>query len=223
LDTTLQAEPRTVIGKQVRQLRRQGVIPANLYGNGLESRALQLPERLVTHRLARASRSALFQLELDGGRPQTVLVKSMQRHPVSGRVLHVDFYAVRMTEKLKATVPLQFVGEAPAVKQFDGTLMTSFDTVEVESLPADLPAAIEVDVSGLATFDDAVHLRDLSIPQGVEILSPAADEVIAKVLPPRVEVEEVAEAEEAAEAAETAAAEGEEPAEASAEGSAHTE
>ena len=213
MDTTLQAEPRTVIGKQVRQLRRQGLVPANLYGNGLESRALQLAERTVTHRLMRASRSTLFQLALDGGRPQTVLVKELQRDPVSGHVLHVDFYAVRESEKLRTAVPLHFVGEARAVRAFAGTLVTNMASVDVESLPADLPQVIEVDLSSLATLEDAVHVSDLRVPAGVEVLTPA-EELVARVLPPRVE-EEVAE-----EAAEAAA---EQPAEAAAEESAEAE
>lgn len=209
MDTLLQAELRTVLGKQVRQLRRAGTIPANLFGHGLESRALQLPERMVTHRLMRASRSTLFQLALDGGRPQTVLVKKIQRDPVSGQVLHVDFYAVRESEKLRTSVPLHFVGEAPAVKAFNGTLLTSMDAVDVEAFPADLPPSIELDVSPLATLEDALHVRDLTLPAGVEVLTPE-DELIARVLPPRVE-------EEAAEAApEAATAEGAQPAEAAA-------
>ena len=213
MDTTLQAEPRTVIGKQVRQLRRQGLVPANLYGNGLESRALQIAERTVTHRLLRASRSTLFQLALDGGRPQTVLVKELQRDPVSGHVLHVDFYAVRESEKLRTAVPLHFVGEARAVRTYAGTLVTNMASVDVESLPADLPQVIEVDLSGLATLEDAVHVSDLQVPAGVEVLTPA-EELVARVLPPRVEEEVV---EEAAEAA------AEQPAEAAAEESAEAE
>ena len=212
MDTTLQAEPRTVIGKQVRQLRRQGLVPANLYGNGLESRALQIAERTVTHRLLRASRSTLFQLALDGGRPQTVLVKELQRDPVSGHVLHVDFYAVRESEKLRTAVPLHFVGEARAVRAFAGTLVTNMASVDVESLPADLPQVIEVDLSGLATLEDAVHVSDLHVPAGVEVLTPA-DELVARVLPPRVEEEVVEEAAEEAAAEQPAEGAAEEPAE----------
>ena len=219
-NVTLEAEPRTVLGKKVKLLRAQGLVPANVYGHGRESIPLQLPEKLVVQRVARASRSMLFSLVLNGGEPTNVLVKEVQRHPTSGKVLHVDFYAVRMTEKLKATVPLHFVGEAPAVKQFDGTMLHNLTAVDVESLPADLPQAIEVDVSGLETLDDAIHARDLRVPTGVEVLT-EADEVVAKVLPPTVIEEEVVEAEAEEEAAEAAAeAEGEQPAEAAAEGEA---
>jgi large subunit ribosomal protein L25 len=210
----LEAEPRSVVGKKVKLLRRQGLVPANIYGHQRDSMALQLSEKLVTHRISRSSRSTLFSLSLDGGEPQPVLVKELQRHPTTGRVLHIDFYRVAMTEKLKASVPLRFVGEAPAVKQFDGSMLHNLSSVEVESLPADLPSEIEVDVSGLATLDDAVHVRDIQIGSGVEILTDA-EELVAKVLPPVAPEEEVVE-EEAAEE-EAAEAEGEAPAEGEAE------
>jgi large subunit ribosomal protein L25 len=217
LDTVkLQAERRRVLGKKVKLLRQQGLVPANMYGHGRESVAMQLPEKLISQKVARASGSALFSLDLDGGESQTVLVKALQRHPTTGRVLHVDFYQVAMTEKLKASVPLHFVGDAPAIKQFEGTLLHNLTSVEVESLPGDLPAGIEVDVSGLATLDDAIHVSDLHVPSGVEVLAPA-EELVARVLPPTVIPEEEAAAEEAAaeEAAESEApvAEAEQPAE----------
>ena len=218
MDTVkLQAEPRRVLGKKVKLLRRQGLVPANMYGHGRESVAMQLPERLVVQKVARASGSTLFSLELNGGESQTVLVKALQRHPTTGRVLHVDFYQVAMTEKLKANVPLHFVGDAPAVKQFEGTLLHNLTSVEVESLPADLPAGIEVDVSGLATLDDAIHASDLHVAPGVDVLAPP-EELVARVLPPTVVPEEEAAAEEVAAAeaaeAEAPAAEAEQPAEA---------
>jgi large subunit ribosomal protein L25 len=215
LDTIkLEAEPRSVLGKKVKLLRRASLVPANMYGHGRDSVALQLPERLVAQRIARASRSTLFSLSLNGGEPETVLVKEVQRHPTSGRVLHVDFYQVAMTEKLKASVPLHFVGDAPAVKQFDGSLLHNLTTVEVESLPADLPSVIEVDVSSLATLEDAIHVSDVQVAGGVQVLT-GPDELIAKVVPPAApEEEEVAAEEAAAEEAAEAAAEGEQPAEA---------
>lgn len=217
MDTVkLEAEPRSVLGKKVKLLRRASLVPANMYGHGRDSVALQLSEKHVTQRITRASRSTLFSLSLNGGEPETVLVKEVQRHPTSGRVLHVDFYQVAMTEKLKASVPLHFMGDAPAVKQFNGSLLHNLTTVDVESLPGDLPAVIEVDVSGLATLEDTLHVSDLQVPDGVEVLT-GPDELIAKVVPPAAAEEEVVEAEEAAaEEAAEAVAEGEQPAEAAA-------
>lgn len=207
----LKAEPRGVFGKKVKALRRQGLVPANVYGHGQESRALQLSEKLVSQSIARASHSTLFTLDLDGEGDRTVLVKEVQRHPTSRRVLHVDFYEVQMTEKLRANVSLHFIGEAPAIRQFDGTMLHNLSAVDVESLPGDLPSHIEVDVSSLETLDDAIHVSDLRVPAGVVILA-APEELVAKVLPPTLpEVEEAPEEE---------AAEGEQPAEAAAEGEA---
>ena len=209
----IEAQPRQVLGKKVKELRRQGLVPANMYGRGSDSVALQLPEKLVAQRVARASRSTLFSLTLNGDKGETVLVKEVQRHPTSGRVLHVDFYRVAMTERLKASVPLHFVGDAPAVKQFDGSMLHNLTAVEVESLPGDLPAGIEVDVSGLETLDDAIHVSDLQVAAAVTVLTPA-DELVAKVLPPTVIEEDEVEAAEAAEAAGEPEAEAGETAEA---------
>jgi large subunit ribosomal protein L25 len=205
LDTKLSAERRTVLGKQVKRLRREGLVPANMYGQGRDSVALQLPARDVAMRLARASRSTLFNLELDGTSGETVLIKQLQRHPTSGQVLHVDLFRVAMDEKLRTTVPLQFTGEAAAVKEFNGTLMLNLDSVEVEALPRALPSSIEVDLSPLAGLDDSVQVADLQVPSGVQILTPA-DHLVARVLPPRVmEEAEVAEAPAEAEAGAAAA------------------
>lgn len=188
----LEAQPRSILGKKVKDLRRQGLVPANVYGRHLESTPVQLAERSVALQLQRASGSSLFTLEVDGS-PRTVLVKQLQRHPTTGRVLHVDFYQVAMTEKLRATVPLHFVGEAPAVRQSGGTLLHSVTSVEVESLPADLPSSIEVDVSGLETTADTITVADLRLPSGVTVLSDPAG-VVATVVPPAVAPEEAAEA-----------------------------
>jgi large subunit ribosomal protein L25 len=200
----LKAEPRTVLGKKVRALRQQGVVPANVYGHA-DSEAVQVPVKESEHVLARAGKTQLISLELDGSDATTVLVKDFQRHPIKGSLLHIDFYRVAMTERMRVDVPLQFVGEAPAVKTHNATLLTAASTVSVESLPADFPETIEVDVSGLSELDSAVYVRDLRTPSGVLILTDP-DELLVKVLPPRVEVE----------VEEEAAAEGEPTAEAAA-------
>jgi large subunit ribosomal protein L25 len=205
LDTKITAERRSVLGKQVKQLRRQGLVPANMYGQGRDSVALQLPARDVAMRLLRASRSTLFSLQLDGKATETVLIKHLQRHPTSGQVLHVDLFRVAMGEKLKTTVPLYFVGDAPAVKESSGTLMHNLSEVEVEALPSDLPSSIEVDLSHLATLEDSIQVSDLNVPSGVQILT-GADYLVAKVLPPTL-AEEAEVAEEVAETAEAASAE----------------
>jgi large subunit ribosomal protein L25 len=183
----LKAEPRAVLGKKVRALRQQGVVPANVYGHA-DSVAVQLPVKESEHVLARAGKTQLISLELDGSDPTTVLVKDFQRHPIRGSLLHIDFYRVAMTQRMRVDVPLQFVGDAPAIKTHNASLLTAASTVSVESLPADFPETIEVDVSGLSELDSAVYVRDLQTPSGVTILADP-DELLVKVLPPRVEVE----------------------------------
>jgi large subunit ribosomal protein L25 len=194
LDTIkLNVEPRTVLGKNVKKLRRQGIVPANVYGGHESSTPVQLTERQIDFEVARASQSALYSFQVAGQAPVTALVKEIRRHPTSGRALHVDFQRLTMSEKLRATVPLHFVGESYAVERLNGTLLHNLTSVEVECLPADLPTSLTVDISPLESFDVAIHVRDLPVPSGVEILTPA-DEIVANLAAPRTEVEEEAEA-----------------------------
>lgn len=203
----LKAEPRSVLGKKVRALRRQGVLPANVYGHAA-STAIQLPAKEAERVIARAGKTQLISLVMDGGPPTTVLVKASQRHPTKGALLHVDFFRVAMDERLKVDVPVRLVGDAPAVKQHDATILQATSTVTVESLPGDLPDAIELDIASLEELDSALHVRDLQPPPGVTILTDP-DEIVVKAAAPTVEEapEEAAEAEQpAAEGAEPAAA-----------------
>jgi large subunit ribosomal protein L25 len=176
------ASRRDVIGKQVRALRRQGRQP--------------LPISLDAHdagqRLPRVSPSQLITLDVDGA-PHTVLVRERQRHPVTENFLHIDFLEVSMTEKIRITVPLQFTGEAPAVKLYSGIVLPSREEVEVESLPNDLPNLIEIDLSGLAEIGDALYVRDIKVPARVTLLDDP-NEVIVAVAAPEAEPEEEAEA-----------------------------
>ena len=183
----LRAEPRSVVGKQVRALRRSGTIPANVYGHG-GSTAVQMAVREAERVLARAGRTHLIELAMDGGAPTTVLVKDYQRHPTRGSLLHVDCYRVAMNETLKIDVPLQLVGEAPGIKAYDASVFQSLTTVSAESLPRDLPEAIPVDMSVLTDLDSAVYVRDLPVPSGVTITADP-DELVVKLLPPTVEEE----------------------------------
>jgi large subunit ribosomal protein L25 len=203
----LMAEPRSVLGKKVRFLRRDGLVPANIYGHA-ESSPVQVNTRESERVLARAGKTRLVTLTANGSEPTTVLVKDFQRHPIKGSLLHIDFYRVSMTERIRVDAPIRISGEAPGVKQHNATLLQQMSTVSVESLPAELPELIEVDVSGLEELESAVYVRDIRPPAGVVILSDP-DEMIVRLLPPTVEevVEEPAEAEVAP------TAEGEQPAE----------
>ncbi|MCC7106667.1 MAG: 50S ribosomal protein L25 [Chloroflexi bacterium] len=185
----LNVGPRTVLGKNVKKLRRQGIVPANVYGGHESSTPVQLSERQIDFEVARASRSALYSFEVAGQPPVTALVKEIHRHPTSGRALHVDFQRLTMSEKLRATVPLHFIGESYAVERLNGTLLHNLTSVDVECLPSDLPTSLTVDISPLGSFDAAIHVRDIPVPDGVDILTPA-DEIVANLSAPRIEAGE---------------------------------
>jgi large subunit ribosomal protein L25 len=201
-DLEIRAERRDVVGKRVRLLRRQGLIPGNLYGPGAGSAPLQLPAKETEAVLRRTTRTTLLPLIVGQEPPRRVLVREVQRHPVSEQALHVDFYAPPMDEPVRTAVPLHFVGEAPAVAQLDGTIIHSAETVEIEALPGDLPARLDVDLSGLEELHSTVHVRDLVVPPGVKMLSDP-ETTVATVVPPAVlpEEEEAAAAEAAPEEA----------------------
>jgi large subunit ribosomal protein L25 len=203
----LRAEPRSVVGKKVRFLRRQGVVPGNVYGHAA-STAIQLPAREVEHTIRRAGRTQLISLAVAGAEPTTVLLKSWQRHPYKGDVLHVDFFRVSMTETLRMDVPIRLSGDSPAVKSADGVVFQAQAALSVECLPAAIPEAIEVDISGLDEIDASIYVRDLVAPAGVTILTDG-DEMVVKIMAPTIAVE----------AEPTEAAEGEPTAEASSESS----
>ena len=202
----LQVQRREVLGKKVKQLRRQGLTPANVYGNRVESLAVQVPTDELRHVLRVAGRNELVYIRLDGDERPT-FVKDVQRNPVTDAILHVDFLQISLREKVKMDVRIHLVGLPPAVDRFGGILMHGLDHVTVEALPTEVPSAIEVDVSGMEEIDDSLHVSDLRVPEGVVVLTDA-EQVVAKVAPPAVErVEEEAVAEEEA-AAEAAPAEG---------------
>ena len=180
----LRAEPRSVVGKKVRFLRRQGMVPANIFGQS-SSTAVQVPVKEVEQTIRRAGRNQLVSLAVAGGETTTVLITNWQRHPYKTDLLHVDFFRVAMTETMQLAVPLVLVGEAPAVRLTGGNPFQTLATVNVECLPSDIPASIEVDISGLAANDDSIFVRDLVVPAGVTIVTDG-DEQIVKIMAPRV-------------------------------------
>jgi large subunit ribosomal protein L25 len=213
----LQAQKRTVFGKKVRFLRRQGLVPANVFGPGSESIAIQLNSHDMQHLLTHVPRSTLFALKLDGDGDTTVLIRGVERKPTTSELYHIDFYRVSMTHTLKTEVPLVLEGEAPAVREFDAVILQAMNSLAIECLPGDIPPQIVVQLDGLVAVDDAIKVGDLPLPPGVRALVDEG-ELVAKAMAPTVaEVEEEAEA--AAEGEEAAEAEGEAaPAEAAAEG-----
>jgi large subunit ribosomal protein L25 len=200
-DAALQVDTRTIQGKKLKALRREGIMPANIYGRGIDSVAVQAPKHAVQQLLRTTGRNVLIDLQVNGeSKPRSVLLRSLARNPVTGDVLHLDFQQVSLTEKMHADVPLVMVGEAPAVSVYGGILLQSLDHLVVQALPADLPSHIEVDVSSLTELESSVHVRELTIPPSVEVLSDA-ELVVAKVAAPRVAEEKEEEAVEGEEGA----------------------
>ena len=207
---TYAVERREVLGKRVARLRRDGVMPANIFGRGVDSLAVQLPARAAREMLIAHGTDSLIQLSVAGeSAPRPVVVRAIQRHPVNRSVLHVDFYQVDLNRPIQASVPIHIMGEAPAVHVHQGVLLSGMDSVQVEALPADIPDNFEVSVDGLTELEMQIRASDLVLPPGVTLLTDP-DVMIVRVTPPRVvaEAEEVPEGEEPEEAAE-AEAEGE--------------
>lgn len=219
---TLAATKRDVIGKRVAGLRRAGQLPAVVFGHGMASQSLSLDSHEFEQLQRRIGQNALVDLLVDGKKATPVLVHGVQRDPVYRRMLHVDLFAVRMTEELTVDVPLVTVGESNAVDKLGGTLLHILESVKIKALPDHLPQSIDLPIDGLVDFDATVHVRDLTIPSDVTLLNDP-DEIVARVQQPRIEEEPVvaaAEGEEVAEGEGEAAEAGAESAEAGAEGSA---
>ncbi len=177
----LKTQKRTVLGKKVKNLRLEGLIPAVLYGHETESIPLQIEERELNRVLAQAGGHRLIALKIGRARKrQMALAREVQWDVISRKVIHVDFYAVVMTEKVTTEVPLVFVGEAPAAEAAGVMVLQGLDEIEIECLPGDLIEAIEVDLSGLEEMDQAIYVKDLRVPPTVEILTDA-EGIVAKV------------------------------------------
>lgn len=192
----LNAEKRAVIGKQVKQLRNEGIIPAVVFGHEVGSIAIQIPERLLRTVLSKSGTNRLISLKIGGQKkPTPVLVREVQRDSLSGAFTHVDFQAVVMTEKIRTTVRFNFVNESPTVRTGLGMLLYGLDELEIECLPGDLISSVEVDLSALQELDDAVRVSDLHVPSTVTILS-NPEETVVRVSRIVEVVEEVPEEEE---------------------------
>jgi large subunit ribosomal protein L25 len=215
-DLVLTAQPRTVLGKKVAVLRRQGITPANVYGHNVASAAIQADAHDLNLLVRRAGRTALIQLSVEGERePRAVLVRDLQRKPTDGALLHVDFLQVSMREKLTVTVPIQMTGHAPVVDTTNTVVFQNLEHVQVECLPGDIPQHLEADVSVLTDISASLHVRDLMVSPTVTILTDPDIVVVTvtqKTAQAEVEAEEAAaEAEAEAQAAEEVPVVGEEP------------
>jgi large subunit ribosomal protein L25 len=206
----LAAERRTVTGKAVAGLRRDGRLPAVVYGRDLESASVTLDAHEFDLLRRRIGPNALVDLSVDGSKATPVLIHAVQIHKVHRHPIHVDLLAVRMTEEITVDVPVHGTGESEAVNRHGGTLLNATGSVKVRARPDHLPQALEADLATLVDFDAAIYVRDLVVPEGVTVLADP-DEIVFKVAPPRIQEAEVA---PTGEAAAGEAAEGGEAAEA---------
>lgn len=192
----LSATMRTLLGKKVKKLRREGILPANVYGKDVPSTALQVNLKEFIDIYKEVGETGLVDLEVDGQK-RPVLIKNVQFEFRNNTPLHADFYQVNLKEKVKTMVPIELVGEAKAVAENIGTLIHPLSEIEVEALPTNLPEKIEVNIENLANIDDHILVSDIQVPEGVTVLTDPG-QVIAKISEIVVEETPQPEAEEGA-------------------------
>ena len=200
-EVVIQANRREVLGKKVGALRRDGKLPAVVYGSKIESIPITLDMREASRTLEKLSPSALVVVDVDGEQHYT-LVRDKQRNPLRRSIIHVDFQAVSLTETVRADLNIHLVGDAPAIETYLGIVVPSLEQLSIESLPKDLPDKIDVDISGLMEIGDSILVGDLVVPDGVKILSDPEDVVVVVIAQAAEEVEEVEEEEVLEEGAE---------------------
>jgi len=196
----LKVTKRDILGKKVRFLRRQGITPVHLFGHGIESQALQCDTARLQQVLAEAGKTKLINFKIDGEKKaRSVIVREVEIELPRRGLVHVDFYQVRKAEEMKVEVPVVLVGEAPALKLRENTLLQELDTLSVECLPANIPASVELDISSLTESDQVLRVKDIEMEKGVTVLNDL-EVVVAKISVRRVEevVEEAVEAPEEA-------------------------
>ena len=181
----LKAEPRQVKGRAVKHLRQQGLVPVILYGKDVESTPLQVDERALEKVLDEAGTHQLISLQIGNQRPQLTLARDLQRDVIRRNFIHVDFYAVKMDQKVTAQVPVHLIGESPAVEEQGGVLTQGLDEIEIECLPSDLISSVEVSIEPLKELNDTIIVADLVLPDTVTVLS-EPESMVAKVEPPRI-------------------------------------
>ncbi len=212
----LEARSREESGKKVKTLRDRKLIPAVLYGHGVKNNNLAVSYHDFEKVYNEAGESTLIDLAIDGKEPVLTLIQEVQTDPVKNKYLHVDFYQVKLTEKIEAEIEFNFINVSLAVKDLAGILVKAMNVLPVKCFPQDLISNIDVDLSKLKTFEDHIYVKDLPVPEKIEILA-SPDEVVASVTPPRSD-EELKELEAKPEAAAEAEVVGKEKEEGEGEG-----
>jgi len=203
----LEVTKREILGKKVRFLRRRGITPVHLFGHGIESRALQCDTAKLQRVLTEAGETRLINLKLDSEkRPRPAIVREVRVDLLKGRLLHVDFYQVKMAEEVKVEVPVVLVGKAPALKLKQNSLVQELNTLVVECLPARIPASVELDISSLTESEQMMRVKDIKLEEEVTVLDDP-ELVVVKISSQPAEkiVEEKEVVEEAVKAPEEAA------------------
>jgi large subunit ribosomal protein L25 len=184
----LDSTARDVFGRKTGKGRKDGLVPAVVYGRGIEAKSLWVKALDLMKMIKTSGESTMIELAIGGKDKRNVIIYELQRDPISGNFIHADFFQVRMDEEIETEVELVYVGESPAVKESGGVLVKSIVEVTVKCLPADLPSQIEVNISKLKTFEDHIAIKDLKISPKVKLdIDP--ETVVALVAPPRSEKE----------------------------------
>jgi len=186
----IEATKRTVIGKKVGVLRREGKLPGVIYGHNFDSEPILMDAKAATKVLNSATSSSIVTIMLDGV-SHAALVREKQRDYIRNQFIHIDFQAVSQTEKIRTKVGVILTGLAPAVKDFNGVVVEGLDAIEVEALPKDLPERFVVDVSNLANIGDSIHVSDIVVPDTVTIIDSLEEMLVLITSPAAEEVEEV--------------------------------
>lgn len=184
----IDAAPRTVLGKKVKQLRRSGRLPANVFGRGIDSTAVEVDAREFGHTMKNTGLRHMYELRVSGeASPRYVIIRGLSRAGGTGEPIHVDFQQVDPDRPISANVPLRVVGEAPAVKDLAGTLQQFVDVVSIKCKPLAIPDAIEADAGMLKSFTSTITIGSITPPAGIELTNDPSL-VVASVEPPRVRV-----------------------------------
>lgn len=196
---TLKAKTRKILGRKVKQLRKQGILPANIYGKNIDSLAAEVDLKEFEKVYKKVGETGLVEL-LVGGKRKPVLIHNIQKDPVNDTFVHVDFLQVDLKKKVVAQVHIELSGEAPAEKQGLGTVVQYIDEIEVEALPTDLPEKFELDLSKLEKVDDAVYVKDIKVDTKTVEIKNDPEQILVKVEELRKEEEPVVAEEEVEEA-----------------------
>lgn len=191
---SLDLEMREVVGKKVKRLRRQGLLPATVYGKNVAPLTVQLDERAFSNFYRHAGRTSLVELNIPGQAKMSAFIQDIQRHPVSRDIIHADFRVVNLREKMHVEVPIVLTGESPLVERGDAVVNQTLSMLEIRALPTDVPQHIEVDIGMLDDFEKSIHVSDLPVSARYEILS-HGDELIVTLTQTRAALAEGEQAE----------------------------